>query len=95
MAEEEDRLPQFVRSRLQSVGRQLGEARRAYADAKRSARADLPLSEDGQARIVCRRYAEQRAVSVDPDGRPECFDPEHPDCQGCVEDIRSDTIETW
>jgi len=95
MAEDGERLPGFVRSSLRSAGRQLAEARRAYEDAKHSTRADLPLSDDGEARIVCRRHAERRAVSVDGDGRPECFDPEHPDCQGCIEDIRSGTIETW
>ncbi|WP_136688855.1 DUF7091 family protein [Halorhabdus amylolytica] len=95
MAEDRDRLPAVVRSSLRSAGRQLAEARNAYDDAKRSARADLPLSEDGEARIVCRRHAERRTVSVDEDGRPQCFDPEHSDCQGCVEDIRSGTIETW
>jgi hypothetical protein len=55
----------------------------------------LPRNEDGDARIVCRRYAEKRAVAVDEAGRPECFDPDHPDCQGCVEDVRDGVVETW
>ncbi|WEL19018.1 MULTISPECIES: hypothetical protein [unclassified Halorhabdus] len=95
MAEDGQRLPQFLRSGIESAGRQLAEARRAYESAKHAARSDLPLAEDGRARIVCRRHAERRAVRVDGSGRPECVDPEHPDCQGCVEDVRAGTIETW
>ncbi|WP_181685375.1 DUF7091 family protein [Halorhabdus salina] len=92
---EDDRLASLVRSTLRSAGRQLAEARQAYDDAKQSAREDLPLDDQGQARIVCRRHAERRAVRLDEDGRPHCFDAEHPDCQGCVEDIDDGTIETW
>jgi len=95
MAEDGQRLSRFLRSGLESAGRQLAEARRAYENAKHAARSDLPLAEDGRARIVCRRHAERRAVRVDGDGRPECVDSAHPDCRGCVEDIRSGTIETW
>ena len=50
---------------------------------------------EGRARIVCRRYAERRAVSLDERLRPVCYDADHPDCQGCVEDIDAGTIETW
>ncbi|ACV11802.1 conserved hypothetical protein [Halorhabdus utahensis DSM 12940] len=95
MAEDEQSLPGFLRSSLQSAGQQLAEARRAYENAKHTARTDLPLAEDGQARIVCRRYAERRAVKIDEDGQPDCFDVEHPDCRGCVEDVRAGTVETW
>lgn len=55
----------------------------------------LPRNEDGDARVVCRRYAEKRAVGVDEAGRPACFDPDHPDCKGCVEDVRDGVVETW
>lgn len=55
----------------------------------------LPRNENGDARIVCRRYAEKRAVAVDDAGRPACFDADHPDCQGCVEDVRDGRVETW
>jgi hypothetical protein len=55
----------------------------------------LPRNENGDARIVCRRYAERRAVGVDDAGRPACFDADHPDCQGCVEDVRDGRVETW
>ncbi|WP_254272749.1 DUF7091 family protein [Haloarcula marina] len=90
-----DRLGRFIEGALRSVGDQLSEAKRAYSDGKRAALAGLPRDEDGRARIVCRRHAEYRAVSLDPASRPDCFDPDHPDCQGCVEDIRDETIETW
>lgn len=95
MAEEPDRLPRFVRSTLQSAGRQLAEAKRAYEIAKVSAQSDLPQEKDGRARLVCRRYADQRAVQIDERGRPACFDAEHPDCQGCREDVLNGTVETW
>lgn len=92
---DEDRLRQFVTTAVQSAGRQIEEARRAYSDAKRSALADLPQDDAGRARIVCRRYAERRAVSLDEQARPTCFDPDHQDCQGCVEDIEAGVVETW
>jgi hypothetical protein len=86
---------QFLKSTLRSAGRQLEEAKSAYTDAKRSALADLPQTDDGKARIVCRRYAERRAVRLDNEARPACFDPDHPDCQGCAEDVQDGSIETW
>lgn len=89
------RLERLVRKKLNSVGRQVEEAKRAYTDAKTATLSGLPTDEDGRARIVCRRHAERRAVSLDDEGRPECYDPEHPDCRGCVEDIREGQIETW
>ncbi|MFB6224595.1 MAG: hypothetical protein ABEH86_13110 [Haloarcula sp.] len=92
---DDDRLERFIRDTLQSAGRQLSDAKKAYHNGKRSAKAGLPRDEEGRARIVCRRHAEYRAVSMDEETRPVCFDAEHPDCQGCVEDIRDGTIETW
>ena len=56
---------------------------------------NLPRDEEGRVRIVCRRYAEKRAVSLVEDGVPACYDPDHPACQGCLEDVREDRIETW
>ena len=91
----DDRLQNFLRSTLRSAGRQYEDAKRAYADARRSALSELPQDDAGRAKIVCRRYVERRAVSLDAEARPECFDPEHPDCRGCVEDVRSGHIETW
>jgi len=56
---------------------------------------DLPTDEEGRAKLVCRRYAEKRAVELDEKGRPACFDADHTDCVGCVEDIEAGRIETW
>jgi len=95
MADEDDRLERFISGTLRSVGNQLSDAKRAYSDGKRAALAGLPRDDDGRARIVCRRHADRRSVSLDEQARPECFDPDHPDCQGCVEDIDDGTIETW
>jgi hypothetical protein len=92
---DDDRLARFIRDTLQSAEQQLSDAKRAYANGKRSAKAGLPRDEEGRARIVCRRHAEYRAVSMDEQRRPVCYDAENPDCQGCVEDIRDGTIETW
>jgi len=92
---DEGRLRRFLQTTVRSTSRQIEEARRAYSDAKRSALADLPQDEAGRARIVCRRHAERRAVSLDDKARPGCFDPDHQDCEGCVEDIRDGVVETW
>jgi len=91
----DDRIERVLKQKLRSAGRQVSEAKRAYRRARRAARADLPTDEDGRARLVCRRYAERRAVAVDDEGRPACFDPASQDCRGCVEDIREGTVETW
>lgn len=92
---DDDRIERVLRRKLRSAGRQIGEAKRAYRQASRAARADLPFRDDGKARVVCRRYAEKRAVELDDDLRPACFDPSHVDCQGCAEDIREGDVETW
>jgi hypothetical protein len=89
------RLERLLRGKLRQAGRQLADANRAYADAKRSALADLPQDDEGRAKLVCRRYAERRAVSLDDAGRPACFEAGHQDCEGCVEDVREGTVETW
>jgi hypothetical protein len=91
----DDRLESFLRSKIRSVGRQYADAKRAYSNARRSALANLPQDDDGRAKIVCRRYAERRAVELDAEARPACFDPDHPDCEGCVRDVRDGRIETW
>ena len=91
----DDRLESFLRSKIRSVGRQYADAKRAYSNARRSALADLPRDDNGRARIVCRRYAERRAVELDAEARPACFDHDHPDCEGCVRDVRDGRIETW
>ncbi|MFB6234284.1 MAG: hypothetical protein ABEH81_09520 [Halopenitus sp.] len=105
----EDRLGRVIRQQLRKAGRQYEEAKQAYSEAQDGAAEsdagsvgdggadsfDLPTDEDGNARIVCRRYAEKRAVAVEEDGRPACYDPTHPDCEGCVEDIQQGVVETW
>ena len=87
-----DELSRFLRSGLQNAGRQYEEARRAFREARRDAGPD---EDRPTARIVCRRHAEQRTVGVDKQGRPDCFEAGHPDCEGCAEDVRAGRIETW
>ncbi|PSQ15615.1 hypothetical protein BRD00_13735 [Halobacteriales archaeon QS_8_69_26] len=89
----DDRLERFIRTKLRSAGARFEETRRSFRAGLRTG--DLPEDGDGRARIVCRRHAERRAVRVDGEGRPECFDPDHQDCRGCVEDVREGRIETW
>ncbi|MFD1586278.1 hypothetical protein ACFR9U_04750 [Halorientalis brevis] len=92
---DEGRIRRFLETTFRSASQQIDDARRAYSDAKRSALADLPQDEAGRAKIVCRRHAERRAVSLDEQARPACFDPDHQDCRGCVEDVREGVVETW
>lgn len=89
-----DRVAKFLTEKLQDAGRQYEQARRAFSEARLAARADLP-TEDGNVRIVCRRHAEKRAVELDSEAQPACFEGGHPDCEGCVEDIEDGCIETW
>ena len=89
----DDRLERFMRSKLRSAGRRVAESRRAFEAGREIA--DLPRDEEGRARIVCRRHAERRTVALDDALRPACYDPDHPDCQGCHEDIVDGRVETW
>lgn len=89
------RLKRLLRTKLHAAGKQYEEAKRAYADARTAATVDLPTDEEGHAKIVCRRYAEKRRVSLDEAARPHCYDADHRDCRGCVEDIRDGRVETW
>lgn len=91
----DERIGRFLRSKLRSAGRQFERARSDFEGARRAAAGDLPLDEEGRARLVCRRHAEKRTVDLDGEGRPDCFDPDHPDCRGCLEDVREGTVETW
>ncbi len=88
-----DRLERFLRTKLQNMGRQYEEVRMEFYRGRYDS--DLPTDEMGRARIVCRRYAEKRAVRLDGSGRPTCYESGHPDCEGCVEDIQEDRIQTW
>lgn len=90
------RLGDFVRRAAHIAGRRFEEARTSYREGQTAAEtSDLPRDEDGRARIVCRRHAERRAVDIDDRGRPECYESGHPDCEGCVSDVRKDRVETW
>ncbi|MFB6118829.1 hypothetical protein [Halosegnis sp.] len=89
-----ERLTQLLRSKLRAAGRSYEQARREF-DAGVADTYGLPTDEAGNARIVCRRYAERRAVPVDADGHPDCFEAGHPDCEGCVADVRDGVVETW
>lgn len=101
----DERWKHVLRQRVRELGRRYEEAKRAYRegldeiegerDRTGADRYDLPTDENGDARLVCRRYAERRAVPVDRHGRPACFEPDHPDCEGCREDVRDGVVETW
>ncbi|WP_336024508.1 DUF7091 family protein [Halobellus salinisoli] len=99
----DDRLEHILRQKLREAGRQYARARDAYRDGKNStdsssqdAVADaLSRDDEGRVRLVCRRYAERRAVDVDDDGHPDCYEAGHPDCEGCVADIRDGIVESW
>jgi hypothetical protein len=88
-------LPDPVTRAARGAGRRFEAARRAYRSGRGLGTAELPADGEGRARIVCRRHADRRAVFVDEDGRPECFDPDHPACVGYLEDIRRGQVETW
>lgn len=97
-----DELTEFLRTALRDAGGRyeqlrrsagLEEARGAYESARNAA--GLPEDDAGRARIVCRRYAERRAVRLDEEFRPACYEAGQPDCEGCLEDVREGRVETW
>ncbi len=98
------RLERFIRSKVREAGTQyesvrrsadgqLEEAREAYRMARNAK--TIPTDEADRAKIVCRRFAEKRAAKLDEEYRPACYEADHPDCEGCVEDIYDGRIETW
>ncbi len=103
----DDRLEGLLRRKAREAGRQYARARDAYHEGRDGTDADgtdadgtdagasLPRNDEGRVRLVCRRDADRRAVEVDDEGRPACFEAGHPDCEGCVEDIRDGIVETW
>ncbi|MFC6873632.1 DUF7091 family protein [Halobellus marinus] len=101
----EDRLERLVRQKFREAGRKYAQARDAYREGREESGGDksasgavppsLPRDEAGRVRLVCRRDADKRTVHVDDDGHPECFEAGHPDCEGCVEDVRDGIVETW
>lgn len=86
-------IERILRRKLRAAGRTYERSRRSFGEGRNEGQ--IPEDEQGRAKIVCRRYAEHRAVQLDDEYRPACFDPDHPDCQGCVEDVRDGRIETW
>ena len=99
----DDRLERMIRQQLRKAGRQFEEAKRAYSEGRADPGEEnvgaelygLPTDEGARARIVCRRHAERRAVTVDAEGRPDCFESGHTDCEGCAADVRDGYVETW
>ena len=90
------RIREFVRARARSAGRRYEEARQAYREARDQRYVeDLPHDSTGRVPLVCRRYAERRTVTIDEAAHPSCFEADHPDCEGCREDIITGHIETW
>jgi hypothetical protein len=89
----DERVERLLRSTLRNAGRRFEEARRAYREGQETSA--LPTDDEGRARIVCRRHADRRAVALDDAGRPACYEADHPDCEGCVEDVREGVVETW
>lgn len=89
-----ERLARLLRAKLRSAGRTVETSRRAYLEGKAEGSANVPTDAHGRAKIVCRRYAEKRAVELD-GPYPDCYESGHPDCEGCVEDVREHRVETW
>ena len=85
-------LGRVFQSAARAAGRRYAEAKRAYGHGRTRASAEGLYDE--HARIVCRRYAQKRTVVLD-GYEPDCFETGHPDCEGCVEDIREGSVETW
>lgn len=83
----------FVGRLARTAGRRYAEAVAAYREGR--VEGDLPRDDAGRIRIVCRRHAEKRAVALDDEGKPACFDADHPACEGCLEDLRDGQVETW
>ncbi|RJX42839.1 hypothetical protein DM826_09125 [Halonotius aquaticus] len=95
----DERLEAFLREHLRAAGRNVERTRAAFdegvAEADDDVTAALPTDDAGRAQLVCRRHAVKRAATIDSEGRPACFDADHIDCRGCVEDIEAGRIETW
>jgi len=95
----DERLAAFLREQLRAAGRNVERTRAAFGEGKAEGDGDpiaaLPTDDAGRAQLVCRRHAVKRAAKIDNEGRPVCFDADHIDCRGCVEDIDAGRIETW
>jgi len=82
----------LVRRAARRAGRTVGAVSKELAGGK--AEGALPQDDSGRVKIVCRRYAEKRAVAIT-NGAPDCYEPTNPDCESCLEDIEDGTVETW
>jgi len=95
----DERVERFLRDRLRAAGRTYERTRTAVREGEAAVDGDageaLPTDDEGRAKLVCRRHATKRAAAVDAEGRPACFEADHTDCVGCVEDIEAGRIETW
>ncbi|WP_049998061.1 DUF7091 family protein [Halococcus sediminicola] len=85
-------IARLLHSTARAAGRRYAESKRAYGDGQTRADSEGPYDE--HARIVCRRYAQKRTVVLD-GYEPDCFEAGHPDCEGCLEDVREGSVETW
>lgn len=83
---------EWVKRAARRAGRTLERARGEYSEGRVAG--SLPRDDSGKVRIVCRRYAEQRAVELE-DGRPACFEAGNADCESCARDVRDGYVETW
>mgnify|MGYP000515272474 CR=1 FL=1 len=85
-------LGHWLRNAARKAGRTVGAVGTQFTGGHIEGR--LPQDETGKVRIVCRRHAERRAVTLE-DGTPTCYEPTNPDCESCLADLADGTIETW
>ena len=81
-----------IRRLAKRAGEQVETARTEYRRGR--IEGALPTDDEGRVRLVCRRHAEKRAVHLE-DGRPECFESDHPACESCAADVDEGVVETW
>jgi hypothetical protein len=82
----------LIRNAARRAGRTVGRVGKELSGGR--IEGSLPQDESGQVRIVCRRHAEKRALSLEA-GNPSCYEAGNADCESCVEDISDGTVETW
>jgi hypothetical protein len=85
-------LGDWLRNAARKAGRTVGSVSVQFAGGR--IEGTLPHDESGKVRIVCRRHAERRAVTLNGD-TPACYESDNPDCESCVEDVADGTVETW
>lgn len=86
-------LGKWVKKAARRAGRTVEAASEEFSVGK--LQSSLPQDEEGRAKIVCRRHTERRAVDIEGNGEPACFEAENADCESCAEDIREGHVETW